>query len=57
MLILGSWLAMEDLNNAASKGSNGGELRPSLSAPFAEDVVKLKQLLSELDPDTSALRR
>lgn len=48
---------MEDLNNAASRGSNGGELRPSLSAPFAEDVVKLKQLLNELDPDTSALRR
>lgn len=53
-----SWLAMEDLNAHMNSQNNvGGELKPSLSgAPFAEDVQKLKALLSQLDPETSPLR-
>lgn len=46
---------MEDLN--AHQGNAGGELKPSLSgAPFAEDVQKLRMLLTQLDPETAPLR-
>jgi myosin protein heavy chain len=46
---------MEDLNNANSGSSS--KLQPNHSgAPFHEDVQKLKQLLSQLDPETSPLR-
>nr|XP_018264766.1 myosin heavy chain [Kwoniella dejecticola CBS 10117]OBR86924.1 myosin heavy chain [Kwoniella dejecticola CBS 10117] len=51
---LDHWLAMEDLNNSGP----GSNLTPSISAsgPRAEDVVQLKHLLQQFDPDTSPLR-
>ncbi|OCF57867.1 myosin heavy chain [Kwoniella mangroviensis CBS 10435] len=51
---LDHWLAMEDLNNS-TPGSN---LTPSVSAsaPRTEDVVQLKHLLQQFDPETSPLR-
>ncbi|KAK8861619.1 hypothetical protein IAR55_002442 [Kwoniella newhampshirensis] len=54
---LDHWLAMEDLNNSAS-GGTGTKLTPSTSssAPRTEDVVQLKHLLSQFDPETSPLR-
>jgi len=52
---MNSWLAMEDLQAGAH--TTNGDSRPGLSgAPFAEDVLKLKKLLVELDPESSALR-
>ncbi|KAL7424706.1 class II myosin [Cryptotrichosporon argae] len=50
---LDHWLAMEDLNKAPGAGA---KMTASHSAPFAEDVQKLKYLLSQLDPETSPLR-
>lgn len=52
-----SWLAMEDLN----ANGGGGKLTPhstggsSRSLPFTEDVHRLKDLLSQLDHETSPL--
>ncbi|GMK55315.1 hypothetical protein CspeluHIS016_0203710 [Cutaneotrichosporon spelunceum] len=53
---LDHWLAMEDLN------ANHGKLTPhstggSSSLPFTEDVVRLKELLSQLDHETSPFTR
>ncbi|BEI84994.1 hypothetical protein CcaverHIS002_0503950 [Cutaneotrichosporon cavernicola] len=53
---LDHWLAMEDLN------ANNGKLTPhstggSSSLPFTEDVVRLKELLSQLDHETSPFTR
>lgn len=50
---LDHWLAMEDLN-----ANGNGKLTPhstggSSSLPFTEDVVRLKDLLSQLDHETS----
>ncbi|WWD16464.1 hypothetical protein CI109_100890 [Kwoniella shandongensis] len=57
---LDHWLAMEDLNNSSS-GANGSgsKLTPSTSAsaPRTEDVVQLKHLLSQFDPETSPMRQ
>jgi myosin protein heavy chain len=56
---LDHWLAMEDLNNGNGKAgtSSSSKLHPAHSGqPFHDDVQKLKQLLSQLDPDTSPLR-
>ncbi|WRT65740.1 uncharacterized protein IL334_002688 [Kwoniella shivajii] len=51
---LDHWLAMEDLNNS----NPGSKLTPSVSAsaPRTEDVVQLKHLLQQFDPETSPLR-
>jgi hypothetical protein len=46
---------MEDLN-----ANNNGKLTPNStggSIPFTEDVQKLSMLLSQLDPETSPIKR
>ncbi|WVF65827.1 hypothetical protein IAT40_000564 [Kwoniella sp. CBS 6097] len=53
---LDHWLAMEDLNNNGDPRSDNMTPSTSSSAPRTEDVVQLKHLLSQFDPETSPLR-
>lgn len=56
VLTTGSWLAMEDLNNATNHKNSSMTPSISNSAQFADGVVQLKHLLEKMDPETSPLR-